>query len=569
MVAMTALAGVASLGPAAVAHAAPANVARTSATHQSAPSGGLADSVGPGTSIGTAWPPMQGGTAYSESLSHAQDWYILYKKHDTTIATIAVANTSDTGLTCTGILVELDDVTGTRNTVEYQYLSANQEYTFTVPGAEAADPQGRYYLEVTPNCNNGQPDGQTYTVDPESAGEWANPPRVPFAKALRPGASIGTAWPPLQGGRLYSDSLTQAEDWFALYKKGNSAVGTIRVVNDTVAGSISCTQVLFELYDVTGTRNTIEYVYLDSNQAYTFTVPGTEAADPQGRYYLRVTPNCNNGQPDGQAYTVEPESAAQWANPARVPLVNANPATSLGGTWPPLAGGHVNAAALAAAANWYILYKKNTSTVAGLRVVNTTINGSISCGQILAQLYGVNGTSDEINYVYLDVNQAYTFAVPGTEAADRQGRYYLEITPNCNNGLPDGQTYTVEPEPGAQWGNDTRALPFGVSRGKARGPLAAGVNYAGSVARKGAQDWSYFVARAAVTVRVLDTATSSAGCKLVVTAGSATASLTSGQLAALHVAKAGKYYLELRPNSGCGPRSALTALLRLYGGVKF
>jgi hypothetical protein len=101
VVAMTALAGAASIGAAtaataataAAAHAAPATVreATTPAQH-SAPSQVLPAAVGPGASIGTAWPPLPGGTTDRQSLTQSEDWYILYKKHDSAIASIVVTN---------------------------------------------------------------------------------------------------------------------------------------------------------------------------------------------------------------------------------------------------------------------------------------------------------------------------------------------------------------------------------------------------------------------------------------------------------------------------------------------
>lgn len=42
-------------------------------------------------------------------------------------------------------------------------------------------------------------------------------------------------------------------------------------------------------------------------------------------------------------------------------------------------------------------------------------------------------------------------------------------------------TYSVEPEPAAQWVNQSQALPFGPRRTAAAGPLAGGVNYATSI----------------------------------------------------------------------------------------
>jgi hypothetical protein len=569
VVAMTALAGAASIGAATAAHAAPATVrgAATPAQH-SAPSQVLPAAVGPGASIGTAWPPLPGGTTDRQSLTQGEDWYILYKKHDSAIASIVVTNlASNSGLACSGFYVTLYGVDGTGDAINSYGLNSTDSAKFTVPGAEAGDTEGRYYLEITPSCGNGLSDGQAYTITAGPAAEWASPARVPFAKPLAPGASIGSAWPPLQGDRVYASSLNIGEHWYILYKKDDSATASVRIANTTVAGSIGCDSVYATIYGVDSTGDAIGSYGLGDNQAVTATLPGSESGDAQGRYYLEITPSCGNGLSDGQAYTIEPEPAAEWGHPARVPFGKATPAASLGGAWPPLRGGLVYPGALTSAENWYAIDKKSDSTVASIRVAATTVAGSLSCASLYATLYGAGGVGDAIGSYGLGDNQAVTIGIPGSETGDATGRYYLEITPSCGNGLSDGQPYTVELEPAAQWGDDAVALPFGTAERTAKGPLAGGVNYTASVLKKGAQEWAYFVTKGAATVKVQDTAASSAGCRLVIAVGSSKASLTSGQLAALRVAPAGRYYLELTPAAGCTPKSALGALLELTGSV--
>jgi hypothetical protein len=558
--AMAALAGAASIGA--------ASAAATPAQH-SAPSVVAPAAVAPGASIGTAWPPLPGGSTDRQSLTRGEDWYILYKKHGSAIATIVVTNlASNSGLACGSFYVTLYGVNGTGDAIDGSTLGSTQSATYTVPGAEAGDTEGRYYLEISPACGNGLPDGQAYTITAGPAAQWASPARVPFAQPLAPGASIGTAWPPLQGDRVYADSLTNGENWYILDKKDDSATASVRIANTTVAGSIGCDGIYATIYGVDGTSHPIDSYGLGNNQAVTATLPGNESGDAQGRYYLEISPSCGNGLPDGQPYTIEPEPAAEWANPARVPFGKAAPAASLGGAWPPLRGGLVYPGALTSAENWYAVDKKSDSTVAFIRVADTSVAGSVSCDSMDATLYGAAGAGDPIGSAGLGNNQAVTFGIPGSEAGDAKGRYYLEITPSCGTGLADGQPYTVEPEPAAQWGANAVALPFGTTERTAKGPLAGGVNYTASVLKKGAQEWAYFVTKGAAAVKVQDTAASSAGCRLVIAVGSSKASLTSGQLAALSVAKAGRYYLELTPAAGCAPKSALGALLELTGSVK-
>lgn len=264
----------------------------------------------------------------------------------------------------------------------------------------------------------------------------------------------------------------------------------------------------------------------------------------------------------------EATTPAQHSAPSAVVPAAVGPGTSIGTAWPPLPGGTTDRQSLTQGEDWYILYKKHDSAIASIVVTNLASNSGLACGSFYVTIYGVDGTGDEIGSDGLGSTDSAKFTLPGAEAGDTEGRYYLEITPSCGNGLSDGQPYTVELEPTAQWGDDAAALPFGTAERTAKGPLAGRVNYTASVLKKGAQEWAYFVTKGAATVKVQDTAASSAGCRLIIAVGSSKASLTSGQLAALSVATAGRYYLELTPAAGCAPKSGLGALLELTGGIK-
>jgi hypothetical protein len=523
----------------------------------------------PGTSIGTAWPPLQGGKAYSDTLgaSSGEDWYLLYKTSSNSGASIRISNTTvDGSVACGSINAWLYDNTGTGNRIAAQSLSTNQATTYTLPGMEASDAQGRYYLLIWTSCGNG---GQTYTVEPEASAQFGNPARVPAAPGT-PGTSLGRAWPPLQGGKAYGHKLGDGgtEDWYALYKVRNSTPATLRISNTTIDGSVSCGSINAWLYDTSGTGNRIAAQSLSTNQVTTYTLPGTEANDSQGRYYLQIWTSCGNG---GQTYTVEPQTSAQFANPSPVPSAAGIPASSPGSAWPPLHGGVVTRQTLGSGTDqdWYVLYKKADSAAATIRFTDTTVDGSTTCGGVFATLFDSTGQT-VIQSVGLADNQVMTFSVPGKESGSAQGRYYLRVV--ANGCITGGQGYAIEPEPGGEWSSASTALPAGPSRKAALGPLAGNVNYTASVASSTAQDWSYFTARTALTVRVYNTSGGSAGCGLTVslfTAGGTrvtSATVGAGKTAALKVAKAGTYSLELS-TGGCKPKATVSALIDVAGSV--
>jgi Putative Ig domain len=531
----------------------------------------FAASTTPGTSVGSAWPPLQGGLVYAQTLSasSSEGWYSLYKKSSTSAATIRVTNTTvDGSVACTGIVAYLYDSTGTGNRLNTAYLNGNGAVTFSLNGTEANDPQGRYYLEITTwSCSNG---GQTYTVEPEPGSQYANPTRVPFA-TTSPGLSLATAWPPLQGGLVYRHQISAggSEDWYALYKRSSASAATIRVTNTTVDGSVACGGVVAYLYDSTGTGNRLNTAYLSDNQITTFSLNGTEPNDPQGRYYLEITTwSCSNG---GQTYTVEPEPAAQYGNPVRVPTARGVPATSAGGAWPPLRGGVATYQTLGSGTDedWYVLYKKADTASGTIRITNTTVDGTLSCSGVVAVLYNYTG-QDQLYTAYLSDNQVVTFNVSGKETGSAQGRYFLELTPwGCSNG---GQSYGIEPEQSTEWNAASTTLPIGTSKKTALGPLSANTNYTASVTSSTAQDWWYFIAKAALTVRVSNTSSSTAGCNLATAMYNsanvrvAFASFGSGAISSLKIPKAGTYYLELS-TGGCKPKAAMSALVELLGSV--
>src|SRR5258708_1789266 len=164
---------------------------------------------------------------------------------------------------------------------------ATRDHLPPVPGGEPAAPRGCYSLEI--GGTGGRAGGATTTIEQEPPGEGETPAKVP-ASAATAGTSIGNAWPPLQGATSYAASLASAssDNWYILFKRPDSNQATIRLQDTTVAGSTTCASISAALYNTDGTGGPLSRPTLGDNHALTFTVPGSESADPQGRYYLEI-----------------------------------------------------------------------------------------------------------------------------------------------------------------------------------------------------------------------------------------------------------------------------------------
>jgi hypothetical protein len=532
-------------------------------------------SVAAGVGIATAWPPLAGHTYTDHTLGSvsSQDWYVLYKKNDTTLATIRVENTTPAGPGQCALAGTLYDSNGTNDgPVQSSEFNGNGAAVFSVPASQTGDSQGRYFLEITNwNCSGG---GATYRIEPEPAAQWTSVSRVKTARATA-GTTIGNAWPPLPGGLASTHTLGSAasQDWYVLYKKPGTSLASIRIENTTPAGSGQGARA-GTLYGTDATSaSPVQSQVFDGNGSGVFSVPATETGDSQGRYFLLVSSwNCSGG---GATYSIEPEPAAQWTSPARVPSAKTSAGTSIGNAVP-LTGGisYDHTLGSATSQDWYLLAKKPDTTLASIRIENTTPAGPGQCA-IVGSLYDSHGTSDNpVQSATLGGNGAGTFSVPAKESGDPQGRYYLVISNwNCSGG---GATYSIEPEPAAQWTAlgkaTTKPLPAGPSRTAAGGPLAGGVTYTAALHQASAQDWTYFTTTGqdTVTLRVIDTTSRTAACQSVgVTLRNssggtvATAQLSSDAASNMNVKKAGRYTAELTDGSGCSVGPALTAQVSL------
>lgn len=398
-------------------------------------------SIAAGTSIGSAWPPLQGKTSYTGTIASgsSDDWYVLYKKPDTNPATIRVEDTTDAGtVVCPEVTVSLDAEDGSSDPIAAVTLSDNGATTFAVPAETGTDPAGLYYLEVnSPSCTLG---GISYRVEPEPAGEWQNPARLPAGKAA-PGSSIGNAGPPLAGGTTYDGSISggSAENWYVLYKEPGTSPASVRVEDTTVANTTSCPEVTATLDGADGAADPLSAQTLGGNGATTLDIPDPGGPDYQGRYFLEID---DFGCPSGMAtYRIEPEPRTGWANPAKPaskPLPSGPDEKAAGG---PLTGGITYDAALSNATSQdWVFFEATGSTTLTVSVQNTT-SSLDNCHEEAVSLLDSSGV----------VDSATLSDEGGAElVVDTAQTFYIEISVagNCAPSMPLTATVTLTPPSG-------------------------------------------------------------------------------------------------------------------------
>ncbi len=402
-----------------------------------------AGSIAAGTSIGDAWPPLQGKTSYTGTIaSESSDaWYVLYKKADNSPATIRVENTTVAGtVTCASLSVSLDAAEGTAHAVSGATLSDNSAETFSLPGRSATDLTGLYYLEVhSPDCPGG---GVSYRIEPEPGSQWQNPSKLPGRK-IAPGSSIGSAWPPLQGSTTYDGTITSGadENWYVLYKRPGTNPASVRVEDTTVAGTTSCPGLTVSLDAADGNNDTLTGATLGDNAASTMPIPTTGTADYLGRYYLEIR---GDGCPSsGATYRIEPEPDTGWADPAK-PASGSLPAgpdqKAAGG---PLTGGVTYDAALSngTTQDW-IFFDATGSTPLTISVQDTT-SSQDNCQ---AETVSVRNASSTVSGATLGDDDEAELVV------DTAQTFYLEISVagDCPPDTPLTATVTLTPPGGAR-----------------------------------------------------------------------------------------------------------------------
>jgi hypothetical protein len=382
------------------------------------------------------------------------------------------------------------------------------------------------------------------------------------------GTNIGNAGVLTSSNTGAGNLGSMSEDWWVFYLPTPGAAPNVQIINTSAPGLCAITAALY------GTEGTNQRI-----SANNILIPGNAGAitDPltgfaSDRYFVEVQlSTCGSSATDATTAPYTINVAGATGTPPSLVAGQVAAGTSDANAWPPLQGQAYYTGTLGGAA-WYLLYKKQDAAAATIRIQDTTLftNSSTVCPDFTADLYDYTSSLREVSSTDMYGNEAATLTIPGSVSGDQQGRYYLELTPSgCDR--PNTTTYSIEPEPGAQWGRQSQALPVGPRRTAAAGPLAGGLNYSDSPGAAAA-DWSYFQASAAAVVRAQNI--SGAGCalRLLIDNASGTkvasASLAAGAVSGLQVGKAGTYYLSVAVTAGCKPATPVTALLQLSGSVR-
>jgi len=359
-----------------------------------------------------------------------------------------------------------------------------------------------------------------------------------------------------------------SDDWWVIYPSQTGGSVSVQVENTAPSGN-SCSndnQIKAYLEGPDGTSQIIQGLFVGPGSAvpFTFSMPGAD------RYFIEVQPVDSACQSLDAPYTL---TLAGGGGPPPLPVPSHVPASpAQGNAWPPLQGHSYDTGTLASAGSqaWYVLYNQPGTASASIRVQDTTVyqDASVACPGLTVSLLDAAGV---VSSAGLYGSSATTFTLPGTTSGGTLERYYLEIT---FTGCDLRSTYSIEPEPGAGWGNNARPLPYGPSRKAAGGPLAGAVSYSAPLAKASAPDWAYFAAAGAVAVHVENTTNTAAGCQnvdvTVLNSHGKVASrvLGAAAVAQLRVRRAGAYDVRLSPARGCTPESPLSVLLELSGRVR-
>lgn len=106
---------------------------------------------------------------------------------------------------------------------------------------------GGYYLEITDGgCTLG---GPTYRIEPEPAGEWDAPPKLP-REVVPSGPSLSRAGGPLLGGVIYTATIPTAKthSWVEFDPNGRTAHVTASLQNSS-SNQASCQNLDVTEYD--------------------------------------------------------------------------------------------------------------------------------------------------------------------------------------------------------------------------------------------------------------------------------------------------------------------------------
>ncbi len=380
-----------------------------------------AGAVGAGTNIANA---KQLTASASGSLASmvADDWYVVYPATSGGVIQVKATNTTAGSPTCSALEVAVRDSSGTMLAGTGQ----GPNTSFSSPVSKVGS--DRYFIELkTANCNPQAGHAVTYSLQLQAGGGGVAP--APVAGAVAAGASIGSAWPPLQGASSYTGTLASSltDAWYVLDKHSSTSPATIRVENTTVVGSTTCVAMSVALRNTDG--NMVSGSGLNDNTAVTLTV-----VNP-GRYYLELTDEgCAAG---GTTYRIEPEPAAGWDHPAQLPTKSMPVGATLAKAGGPLAGGVIYTSSIASSTTnaWVDLNDNGSAPQVTVSVQNTTTNLS-TCAALSAIVTNASGTT--ITGLGLNRNTGHEFILSA------RGRYYLHFTDeSCNPGSSPATSFTV------------------------------------------------------------------------------------------------------------------------------
>jgi hypothetical protein len=247
----------------------------------------------PGMSIGTVSSPLSGHTLYKGTPSQTRTRQAWYQLDAAGKATIRVADTTLSSANCNGLTVELDNSDATGGVIDNDLLTSNAAVILSVTAP------GLYYLVLTPYFCSANP--VPYTIEPEPATAWVIP-APPAAGTTKPGDSMSTVGPSLQGDTLYKGTppANTGQAWYQL--KAATDTGTIRIENTTLS-SASCNGLTVQLDNASGT---VDSALLTSNDATTFPVAAA------GHYYLELSPYFCSANP--VPYSIEPQPRSAWTS---------------------------------------------------------------------------------------------------------------------------------------------------------------------------------------------------------------------------------------------------------------
>ena len=386
----------------------------------------LAAGSGAGTDIGNA-ALLNGSVTGTLQSADQDDWYVFYPATPETQVTVRVANTLNgaTG-TCSYLFVSLLNTDGQAVTSIGIPAGQSEALSSSNP-SEASD---RYFVALDDNnCTPTVGPDVSYEVYVTTGGGGAA--ASPAAASSAPGTSIDNVAAPLQGGRYYTGKLPDAssDDWYVLYKAGNTSPATVRIQNTTAtATNPGCTDMDATLTNTDG--QAIDSQGLPQDTAVVWPLA------TGGRYFLELTDNsCNPGSKAPVTYSIEPEPASEWVNPPAPPQQTLKGGVSKAGAAVLSSGIEYNGTVPGAnTAQWF---KGQAGAGQSSWVIQNGALVNENCRYIYVTLFNSAGQAIDSQGLPDDTAVEWDVSVAGT--------YYIEVTDNdCD---PTSGTGLTDPPP--------------------------------------------------------------------------------------------------------------------------